>query len=189
VNLQNSAAVLLIAGVAAMVASFVIGLPGIYQTPDLQERVRIIEESKARWNISQFAIGLSLVLTAIGIALLAGGFRASTNSWVAVLGAGIFVAGSIAGAVFLIRQTIDPLSSYQGDFKAFEFAYYWLALAGLLLFGIAFLQADLPAWLGYVTAGSALVYGIYFLVSGVGYPTPGLVTILTLVIGIVLLRQ
>ena len=188
-NTQNSAALLLILGVVAMVASFVIGLPGIYQTPDLQERIQIIEESKARWNISQSSIGLSLVLTATGFALLAAGLRTSTNGWMAAVGGGVFIAGTIAGAYFLYRQTIDPLSSYQGDFRTFEYLYYWLALAGLLLFGIVFLQVDLPAWLGYVTAGASLVYGIYFLASGVGYPTPGLVTILTLVIGIVLLRQ
>ncbi len=188
-NTQNIAAILLIVGVAAMVASFVIGLPGIYQTPDFQQRVQIIEESKARWNIAQSSIGLSLVLMASGFTLLAAHLRTSTNGWVAALGAGIFVAGTIAGAYFLYRQTIDPLSSYQGDFKTFEYLYYWLALTGLLLFGIAFLQVDLPAWLGYVTAGAALVYGIYFLISGVGYPTPGLVTILTLVIAIVLMRQ
>jgi hypothetical protein len=66
---------------------------------------------------------------------------------------------------------------------------YWLLLAGLLLFGVAILQAGLPAWLGYMTAGATLAYGIVFLVSGAGFVTPGLVAILGLVIAIVLLRQ
>jgi hypothetical protein len=70
-----------------------------------------------------------------------------------------------------------------------ETLYYWLALAGMLLFGIAFLQAELPTWLGFVTVGSTPLYGIVFiLVSNARFLTPGLVSILSLVIAIFLLR-
>ncbi len=186
-NSQRLAAILLILGALAMVASFPVGLSRVYQIQDLQERVNIIERSMTRWNISQSLIALSALLTAVGFALLAGHLRSSTNGWLAILAALVFIVATISGVYFVYRQTFDPLSSYQGDFKTFEFLYYWLALAGLLLFGIGFLQAGLPAWLGYLTAGVTLIYGVYFAISSVGFPTPGLVTILTLVIGIVLL--
>jgi hypothetical protein len=186
---QSLSAILLIAGPASMLASFLIGLPGVYKLSDLQQRVQLIEDNMARWNMSQIAIGLGAVLMASGFSLLAAHLRQSNNGWGPLLGAGILLAGTISGLFFLFRQTTDPLSAYQGNYKTFEYLYYWLAVAGLLLFGIAFLQSGLPAWLGYVTAGTTAVYAIYFMISGVGYPTPGLVTILALVTGIVLLRQ
>ena len=71
-----------------------------------------------------------------------------------------------------------------------ESLYYWLALIGLLLFGIAFLQAGLPAWLGYLTIGATVLFSIaFFLVSGARFLTPGLVFLLSLVIGIFFLRK
>ena len=82
-----------------------------------------------------------------------------------------------------------PLGAYGGTYSGIESLYYWLALIGLLLFGIAFLLAGLPTWLGYVTVGATLVFGIYYLVSGARFLTPGLVFLLSLVIGIFFLRK
>jgi hypothetical protein len=58
-----------------------------------------------------------------------------------------------------------------------------------MLFGVAFLQAGFPTWLGYLTVGATGLYAIFFAASGVGFATPGLVFVLSLVIGIWLLRQ
>jgi hypothetical protein len=186
---QRLSAILLIAAFAVLMVAFLLGPKGIYQTPDLQRRVQIIEESKTRWNIAQSLIGLWLLLTAVGFAVLASRLRTMGNAWIPTLGAAAFVVGLIPAAIFLYRQTTDPLSSYEGAYSGMETLYYWLSLAGLLLFGVAFLQAGLPAWLGYVTVGATLLYGIFYLVSGTGFLIPGLVSILSLVIAIFLLRQ
>jgi hypothetical protein len=81
------------------------------------------------------------------------------------------------------------LSAYEGAYSAMQTLYYSLSLGGLLLFGVAILQASLPAWLGYLTAGAALIYGAVFLVTGSGFATPFLISILSLVIAIILLLQ
>lgn len=186
---QRLSAILLIAGFVALMLGTLLLPPGIYQTPDPHERIQIIAEYKTRWNFAQPLNALYILLTAVGFAVLAWRLRTVTNAWVPGLGAVAFVVGTIPGAFFLYRQTMDPLGTYQGAYSSMETLYYWLALAGLLLFGVAFLQAGLPAWLGYVTAGTALVYGIVFLVSGAGFLTPFLVALLGLVIAIILLRQ
>ncbi|MFQ5922442.1 MAG: hypothetical protein ACE5M4_06325 [Anaerolineales bacterium] len=186
---QSLSAILLIAGFAVLLPAWLFSPPGIYQTPDLQRRVQIIEEYKTRWNITQPLIGLSLLLTAIGFAVLALHLRTLATARVPGLAAVAFIVALIPAAIFLYQQTTDPLGSYEGAYSGMETLYYWLALAGLLLFGVAFLQAGLPAWLGYVTVGATLLYGIVFLVSGSGWFTPGLVGLLSLVIAIVLLRQ
>jgi hypothetical protein len=186
---QRLSAVLLIAQFAVLVVGFPFGLPGIYQTTDPTERVQIIEENKTRWYISQLSIGLFILLTAVGFVVLASHLRTVANAWIPALGAAAFVVGAISGALFLFRQTTDSFNAYGGSYSGLETMSYWLWLAGLLLFGVAFLQAGLPAWLGYVTAGATLGFGVFFLVSGTGFITPGVVTILGLVIGIILLRQ
>ena len=188
-DIYRLSAILLIGGVAVMLLSFVIGPQRLYQEPDLERRVEIIEGIKTRWNISQTLIGLSLLLIAVGFVVLAWQLRTAANAWIPGLAASAFAVGTISGLYFIYRQTIDPLSSYQSAYTAFEMEYYWLAIASLLPIGIAFLQAGLPKWLGYLTAGATILYGIFFLISGIGYPTPALVVILSLVIGIVLLRQ
>lgn len=188
-NSQRLSAYLLIAGVAFMLVSFALGLRGIYQTHDLDERVEIIKASKPRWVISQALIAISALLTAGGFFVLNIWLYGRSDPWPYTLGAGAMIIGTISGVIFVYRQTADPLSSYQGAYRAFEFVYYWLAVGGLLLFGIAFLQAGLPTWLGYLTVGASAIYAVFLAATDVGFATPGLVFVLSLVIGVVLLRQ
>jgi hypothetical protein len=183
-------AYLLLAGVVAMLAAFVLGLGGrIYATQDFNERIEIINANKTRWIVSQTLFAVSAMLTAAGFFVLNIWLYGKSDPWPFTLGAGAMIIGALSGVIFVFRQTIDPLSSYQGAFRAFEFVYYWLAVGGLLLFGVAFLQAGLPTWLGYLTVVTTSVYAIYLAATDVGFATPGLVFILTLVIGVVLLRQ
>jgi|GEM_PF-5444656 len=189
---QRLSAFLLIGGFATLVLSFLLGPPGMAQTyhpPDPQRRIKIIEKYKTRWNISQLLIGLSILLTALGFAVLASRLSALVNAWVPGLGAAAILVGAIPVTLFIYRQTIDPLGSYEGTYSGMVTLYSWLAMAGLLLFGVAFLQAGLPAWLGYLSAGSAIVYTIFFLVTGNGWLAPFLITLLGLLTAIVLLRQ
>lgn len=188
-NTQRLSAILLIVGFAVLILGTLLGPPGIYDTEDPQRRVQIIEEYQTRWNIAQPANALSLLFTAAGFAVLASRLGKMANGWIPGMGAAAFVVGTISAEIFLFRQTTDPLNTYGGAYSTFENLYYWLALAGLLLFGVAFLMADLPAWLGYVTAGVALANGVFFLVTGAGFMTPFLVGLLSPVIAIVLLRQ
>ena len=182
-------AILLIAGFAVLMVASLFGPQGIYQTADPAERVQIIEEDLNGWNITQSLTGLAILLTAVGFAVLASRLRTMGNAWVPILGAAALVVGAISGALFLYRQTTDPLNAFEGAYSGMQTLYYWLTLAGLLLFGVSFLGSSLPAWLGYVTAGTALVYGIVYLVTGEGFLTPFLVSLLSLVIAIILLRQ
>lgn len=185
---QRLAAFLLIASLVAWVVAFLVGPKGIYQMQDLQKRVQIIEENKTGWNVSQSLLGLGALLTAVGLVVLALYLRSLANGLIPGLGATAFVFGTISGAIFIYRQTVDPLGSYEGAYPSSEMLYYWLALTGLLLFGVAFLQVGLAAWLGYVTIGAALL-GIVLLVSGAGFLTPAVVFILSLLIAIFLLSQ
>jgi hypothetical protein len=197
---QLLSAILLIAGFVGAVLGSALLPPGLYDTegprrrlfsdrPNPRRQAELIEQYRTRYNVAQLLNVLWVLLTAVGFVVLALHLRTAANAWVPSLGAAAFVVGSILGVVFIYRQTTDALNAYSGAYSAFETLLNWLWLGGLLLFGVAFLQAGLPAWLGYLTAGAALAYGIFFLVTGAGFMAPFLAVLLSLVIAIVLLRQ
>lgn len=187
-NAQRLAAVLLIASSLLLLASTFVNAPGLYATQDIDERLQIIETYRTRWLINQGSVLVYGVLTVIGFALLAYALGTSGRAWVPGLGAAAIVVGTLSALYFVYLQTIDPRGGYSGAYPIPENLAYWLWLAGMVLFGVAILQAGLPAWLGYLTAGVAVVYGIVFLLTGAGFMTPFLMAIIGIVIGIVILR-
>lgn len=68
----------------------------------------------------------------------------------------------------------------------------WGNLAGLALYGVAFLQGSYPNWLGYtlLVAMGLLVVGLVFFFDVVyaSFP-PKFFNLLTLIVGIIALRQ
>lgn len=186
---QRLSAVLLIASAVGILLSAALNAPGLYQTQDIGARMQIIGAHRARWLASQAVGGLSAVLLAVAFAMLASDLRSAGRAWVPVVGAAAIAAGTISGVYFVYLQVSDPRGGYSGAYPTQEQLTYWLWLAGQLLIGVAMLQSDLPAWLGYLTAGTALAYGIAFLVTGAGFMTPFLLALVSIVIGVVLLRQ
>jgi hypothetical protein len=189
VNRQRLSAILLLAGFAALVFAAPFSVPGLYRTTDPSDRVEIIEQHKSNWNTTQSLVGLGILLTASGFFVLNTQLYTVANAWITTLGAAAFIIAAFSGAIFIYRQTTDPLATYEGTYKAFQTVYYALSLTGLLFFGIVFLQAGFPGWLGYATAGAAIVFGIVSLITDLAFLTPYLVTLLSLVIAIILLRQ
>ena len=186
---QRLSAVLLIVAALGILLSSFTNAPGLYQTQDIVERLRIIEEHRSRWMASQALGSLAILLLAAGFSLLALKLRSDSVEWMPVVGATAIVAGALSGLYFLYLQTVDPRGGYSGQYPLPEELAYWLWLGGQLLFGIAFLQAGLPTWLGYLTAGAALSYAIVFFLTGAGFMTPFLLAVVSVVIGAVLLRD
>jgi len=188
-NAQRLSAIFLIAAFTMIILSTVVNAPGLYQTQDIEERLQIIDTYRTRWYINQALVIVYSMFTVAGFLLLVSILRKRGQSQILAIGAVILVAGTIAGLCFVYLQTIDPRGGYSGAYPIWENLAYWLWLTSTLFFGIAFLQASLPTWLGYLTAGAAIAYGIVFLITGAGFMTPFILGILQLVIGIVLLRQ
>ncbi|HEY5731895.1 MAG TPA: hypothetical protein VLA72_13965 [Anaerolineales bacterium] len=186
---QRLSAIFLIAAFMTIILSTVINAPGLYQTQNIEERLQIIDTYRTRWLVNQALILVYSLFTIAGFLLLASVIGKRVQSQVLTLGAVALIAGTIAGLYFLYLQTTDPRGGYSGAYPIWENLAYWLWLAGIILFGVTFLQARLSAWLGYLTAGVAATYGIVFLITGAGFMTPFILGILQLIIGIVLLRQ
>jgi hypothetical protein len=186
-NTQRFAAILLIASFVSLMLSVLVNAPGLYATQNINARLQIINAYKTRWLFNQALAFLYILLATIGFAVLASALRTPGKAWIPVLGGAAYVIGSISGTIFMFFQTINPRSAYSGAYLGPEALAYWFWLGGALLLGIAFLQDSLPAWLGYLMVGVALVYGLIYLVSGAGFLTPFLLALLGLVIATVLL--
>lgn len=124
-----------------------------------------------------------------GFAALASSLRSAKAGWLTTIGTAAIAIGTLSGVYFVYLQTVDPRGGYSGAYPLPEALAYWMWLAGTLLFGIAFWRSNLPNWLGFLTAGVALVYSVFFLLTGAGFMAPFLIAILSAVIGVVLLKS
>jgi len=188
-KLERLSAILLIAAFLAIMLSTVVNAPGLYQTQNIEERLQIIENYRSRWLVDRALNFLFALLTIVGFFQLTSVLRPKVGTWIPTLGAVAITAGIISALYFVYLQTMDPRGGYSGAYPVPENLAYWLLLAGTCLFGLAFLRADLPAWLGYVTAGLSLAYGVLYFFTGFGAVTPFLVGFLEVLIGIVMLRR
>jgi hypothetical protein len=192
-DIQQSAAILLILGfVFVLVASFV-SPPRLYQEPESETRLAIIADYPARWIASNVFFVLAGVATAIGLGLFSLHLRGSVNAWVNGLAVAGYSLGTVAWVILVVSRTANP-EPYFGayHFSPFTIALLWLLAGGLLLYGVAFLQAGYPGWLGVSTiAGMALIGGVALFFPTQFYASfpPQLFYLFTLVAGIVMLRK
>lgn len=190
-NIQRLSAVLLIASfVFPLVISFLVGVPGFYQTQDFAERVRLANEYRARWNAENILNYLIFLLSTVGVGLLSVHLRRSGASLTATLGALAYAIGSFFYALVIFMRDADMVGYFEGKYPDYHGFGNWFVLVGLFLFGVSFLQVGFPAWLSYLTIGAALVMAAVLLIwPAFFFSIPFLTIGLLLVIGIVVLRR
>lgn len=192
-NLQRLAGILMIVGFALVIIGSIVG-PQIYQETDNAVRLNLIANDQTGWFISNLSFALGAVVTAIGFLLISLHLRGSVSVWLLYLAAAVFISGSVLWVIFLYERATDPAAYIEIDSLMITLIYtfFWLTEAGLLLYGIVFLRGSYPNWLGYVSivfvgllGGAALIFGSQFF----EFLPPQIFNLLTLVIGIVALRQ
>lgn len=190
-DIQRLAAIVLIASfVAVLLGSFPTSIPGYYQTQDIAERLRLVEEFSGRWFMNKLLFYVWSVLALAGMVLLTIYLRRSGASIVAFVGLLPFALGTAAYFLTNYIQQTDLAGYFAGNYLDYHRIGNWLSLAGLLLLGVAILQAGLPAWLSYLTIGTSLVLAVVLLVvPAIFWLIPFGEIVLLPVIGIGLLRQ
>ncbi|MCK4899502.1 MAG: hypothetical protein KAS38_12030 [Anaerolineales bacterium] len=168
--------------------------PQIYQEPDNAVRLNLIANDQTGWFISNLSFALGAVATAIGFLLISIHLRGSVPLWLPYLAATVFILGSVFWVIFLYVRTTDPAAYIESDSLMITliYAFFWLTEAGLLLYGFVFIRASYPNWLGYLSivfvgllGAAALFFGSQFF----DFLPPQIFNLLTLVIGIVVLRH
>jgi len=190
---EQLAGYLLIAGfVSVLVASFV-GPPKLYQEPESETRLALIADHPTRWAASNLFFALGGLVTAAGLALFSLQLRGSVSTWLIGLGATAYILGTIVWAIFMVQRTINPASLFTSyAFSPLTVALLGLTVIGLLLYGVIFLQAGYPGWLGVgMIAGMTLIGGpaLFFPAQFFKSFPPQILYLFTLIAGIVMLRQ
>ena len=189
---QKLAGLLLIAGfVLVMIATF-IGPNDVYRAPDNETRLEIIAQNRGRWMATNLVWAVASLVTAGGLFLLTLGLRGRQSPWLLYIAAAVFAIGSIAWAIYLYQRIGDPAGNlYTTPPAPLSLVFVWAILAGLALYGVAFLQGSYPNWLGYTLLVSMglLVVGLVFFFDVVyaSFP-PQFFYLLTLIVGIIALR-
>ena len=190
-DVQRLVSVLLIASFVVIVLAMPFGVPGYYQTQDTGERLQLVAQYRTRWDINKGLIYLWCILSIAGVALLAIHLRRKGASTTGPLAALLLALGSVAYFLVNYTQQFDLAGYLAGKYPDYHVYGNWLVLAGLLLLGLAFMQADVAPWLSYLTIGAAIVPAavlliwpaLFWLIPFFPYMP------LLLLIGIVLLRQ
>ncbi|HZD57128.1 MAG TPA: hypothetical protein VE136_10420 [Anaerolineales bacterium] len=191
-NPQIAGVVLIVGLVLVLVAAFA-GPPRLYQDPDSDNRLQIIADYPGRWLASNLFFILAGVVTAVGLGLFSLHLRASISGWITGLAAAGYTLGTIAWMVLMAGRAVNPEPYFRNyTFSPLTVALLWLILVGLLLYGVAFLQAGYPGWLGFGTiAGTGLIGAAALFFPNQFYASfpPQILYLFTLVSGIVMLRQ
>jgi hypothetical protein len=189
----TASGILLVAGfVLVLFASFA-SPPRLYQESDSQIRLEIVKNNKTRWLLSNIFFIIAGVTSAIGLLLFTlqvGGEANSFLNWLAVV---TYALGTFLWIIFLYNRHVDPAQLFEDySFSRFTVALFALLVIGHLLYGIIFIQADYPGWLGYGTVALSTIIGLIAIVLPdkffASFP-PQTFYFLTLAAGILFLRQ
>jgi hypothetical protein len=192
-DLEKTAGVLMIVGFVLVVIASLVGPSEVYTAPDNETRLEIIAHNEGRWMATNLVWAAASLVTAIGLILLTIGLRGSQSPWLLYAGAASFVVGAVAWAIFLYQRIGDPAGNlYTTPPAPLSLVFAWATIAGLALYGAAFLQGSYPNWLGYglLVAMSLLTAGLVFFFDSfyASFP-PQVLYLPTLVIGVIAFRQ
>ena len=185
--MERTAGIILIVGSILFLVAAFMPISWVYAMKTAKEKMERIEKSPGAWRISQLFFALGATVTAIGFGLVAVHFRTSPGALAAYLGVVVIVLGAVLWDWDVYLRAINPEQFVQGLIPGWLFVSYTvLTQFGLVTFGVAFLQAGLPRWLGLGTSGAGLVLFIATLIFK-DMP-PFVYYLLTLIAGIVLVR-
>lgn len=192
-NQLNLAGILSIVGFILVILASIASPPRMFQEPDSQVRIEIIEKYPARWLASNVLFGLAGMATVAGLILFSitvQGQVSSTLNWLAAL---FYSLGTVLWILFLYNRTVNPARLFEDySFSPGTIALIGLLLGSLLLYGIVYIQAGYPGWLGFGTIGLTVLIGalaLFFPARFFASFPPQILYFFTLAAGIVFLAK
>ena len=177
-----AATILLVGSVLFLTAAF-LPVSQVFAEPSPAAKLEIITSNRTAWSTAQVLFGLGASIAAIGLGLVAYHLRGTPGAVWAYIGLAAVILGAVFWDGHVYLRAIDPEGFVEGGPIGWLFtAYALLTQAGLLAFGVSYLRAGYPAWLGGVTlAGAVIFFIVYFVLKDI---PPFFYYILTFIIGI-----
>jgi hypothetical protein len=184
---ERVAAIILIVGSVLFIIAAFMPVSQVYVVPTPAAKLEIITSNRTAWSASQLLFGLGASLAAIGLGLVAYHLRGTPGAVWVYIGLAAVILGAMLWDGHVYLRAIDPEGFVEGRLIGWLFpAYALLTQLGLLAFGVAYLRAGYPAWLGGITVGGAVIFFIVYLIFR-DIP-PFVYYILTFIAGIRLMR-
>jgi drug/metabolite transporter (DMT)-like permease len=192
-SMESVAGAVLIFSFLLVIVASMIGPNEVYRAPDSKTRLDIIARNQGRWRSTNLVWGIASVLSGLGLVLLTLALRPIQVPWLLDTGAVIYVVGAVCWAIYTYQRSGNPEGNlYTMSPPRLAMIFAWSTMAGLALYGAAFLQGDYPNWLGFTLVGSmgllAAAFVFFFDTVYRMFP-PQVFGLLTLLIGIVALRR
>lgn len=177
-----AATFLLVGSVIFIIAAFM-PVSQVYVAPTPAAKLEIIYSDGTGWIASQILFGLGAGIAAIGLGFIAHRMRTTPGAVWAYLGLGAVILGAVLWNGHVYLRAIDPEGFVEGRPIGWLFpAYALLTQFGLLVFGVAYLRAGYPSWLGGITiVGTVIFFIVLLLLKDI---PPFLYYILTFIAGI-----
>jgi hypothetical protein len=137
----------------------------VFVEPNPAAKLEIIITNRTAWTASQVLFGLGASIAAIGLGFVSHHLRGTPGAVWAYIGLAAVILGAVLWDGHVYLRAIDPEGFVEGGPVGWLFpAYALLTQVGLIAFGVAYLRAGYPAWLGGVTVGGAVIFFIVYLV-------------------------
>lgn len=151
-----------------------------------EAKLRIIEEHRGLWLLSQYGFGVGAVVTASGFVLLASA-HAGGNRLVGLVSYAMLI-GALLWGINLVLRASDVEGFATGTHPRWPFLVYTLlTILGLAEWGWFYLQTGFPNWLGWATLIPILI--LFILLIVLGDMPPFVYYLITLLTVWVLFRQ
>ena len=184
---ERVAAIILLVGSVLFVIAAFMPVSRVFAEPSPGAKLEIIAGNRAAWSASQVLFGLGASIVAIGLGLVAHHLRGTPGAVWAYVGLAAVILGAVLWDAHVYLRAVDPEGFVEGRLIGWLFpAYALLTQFGLLTYGVAYLRAGYPAWLGGVTvAGAAFFFIVLFVLKDI---PPFFYYVLTFIAGIRLVR-
>jgi len=155
---QLLAGILIIIGFVIFWVGNLTSPPGVYSETDTKLRLKAAEKRPLHWALSQGLGGVGIAVIFLGLLVLSIELSGEFSPLLAYLPAALNIVSVILISIYLHQYISDPVSIWEGNERAqLLVASLILVMIAGTLYGILFVQADLPKWLGYLTVGYCLL--------------------------------
>ncbi len=162
---ERVAAIILLVGSVLFIIAAFMPVSRVYAEPSQAAKLEIITSNRTAWSASQVLFGLDASIAAIGLGFVAYHLRGTPGAVWAYIGFVVVILGAAFWEGHVYLRAVDPEGFVEDRLIGWLFpAYALLTQAGLIAFGVAYLRAGYPAWLGGVTVGGAVIFFIVFFV-------------------------